>query len=125
MLRRAENWLPWVPGVIFLIITGKIAQWSVMCEALTRRTGVSQDKLKVACVRASPTRYFFARDGGVIIMLIITTRRARLICHDLFSLFPHFCLDIHISVLNILMAIMPKFNFYCMGFWFFFFKTHW
>lgn len=117
MLRRGENWLPWVPGVIFLIITCKIAQWSVMCEALTRRTGVSkEDKLKVACVRASPTRYFFARDGGVIIMLIITTRRAKLICHDLFSLSPLFRLDIHISVLNILMAIMPKFNFYCMGF---------
>ena len=75
-----------------------------------------QDKLKVACVRASPTRYFFARDGGVIIMLIITTRRAKLICHDLFSLSPLFRLDIHISVLNILMAIMPNSIFIAWGF---------
>lgn len=40
-----------------------------------------QDKLKVACVRASPTGYFFARYGGVIIMLIITKRRAKLNFH--------------------------------------------
>lgn len=55
MLRRGENWLPWVPGVIFLIITCKIAQWSVMCEALTRRTGVSHARQVEGCLRESFT----------------------------------------------------------------------